>query len=153
MTPPVVRPLLPRLRTGLSAGRLACLYAGFGLAKHVLPLPTLVGLAWTPTVDRPGPAAEARAIAVVTRVRRALGGNRDCLHGSLVLYRELLRAGAAPRLSIGMRKRGARLEGHSWVEVRGEVVGDRLADGEPWSVLAAFGPDGRLAPSGDCATR
>jgi hypothetical protein len=89
----------------------------------------------------------------VARIRRSLGGGQDCLHGSLILYRQLLRAGASPRLCIGVRKNGARLEGHSWVEVRGEVVGEHPANGLPWSIVAAYGPDGRREINAEVSPR
>ncbi len=91
----------------------------------MVPLPRLVGWAWREPSGPRDPRAEARAIATVVRLRRLTFGDRgDCLQGSLVLFRELSRAGAGPRLLIGFRRTEGRMAGHAWIVVDGRVVAE-----------------------------
>lgn len=48
----------------------------------------------------------------------------QCLHRSLVLHGWLRREGLPSRLRIGVRKEGAELKAHAWVELGNEVVND-----------------------------
>jgi len=50
---------------------------------------------------------------------------RGCLRRALTLYYVLTRLGYPARIHIGVRKRGGRLEGHSWVTLEGKAVADR----------------------------
>ena len=54
-----------------------------------------------------------------TAAYRLLPIRATCLRESLVLYALLRRRGAAPRLCVGVRKDGATLAAHAWVECDG----------------------------------
>jgi hypothetical protein len=66
----------------------------------------------------------ARLIALAAR-HHAVPAH--CLHRALVLHCWLLDAGLASQLRIGVRKEGADLKAHAWVELGGHVVNDRAA--------------------------
>jgi hypothetical protein len=59
----------------------------------------------------------------------------QCLHRSLVLHRWLHGQGAPSVLRIGVRKEGAALKAHAWVELDGEVVYDDTNVGQGFAVL------------------
>ena len=139
------RPARGRLDTALNLCRLAPLYVGFGILRHCVRLDRLVGWAWQPPS---GPAGDrerqARLVALTIRLGRIFGAvDRHCLQRSLLLYRELSAAGAAPSLIVGFGRQDGRLLGHTWVVVQGEPV----AENRDWlaalSPTVAFGPDGR----------
>lgn len=48
-------------------------------------------------------------------VYRLLPFDSTCLRRSLVLYGLLRRRGSAPRLCVGVKKRGAALSAHAWI--------------------------------------
>jgi len=142
-----VRRAVRRLAAAGAACRLAGTYVAFGALKHVLSLSTLARLSWREPRRTLDPAGEQRVIGRAIWVRRAIGcTDRDCLQRSLVLYRELSRAGADPTLMVGFSKTGGGLRGHAWVVARGRAVAeppDEVADFVP---AFRFGRGG--APSG-----
>ena len=92
--------------------------------KFLLPLPRLVRLAASPRTR----ARDARAEhAVAEHAARVYRRRRDdnCLERSLVTYRYLGRAGAEPRLVVGVR--GVDRFGHVWVTTDGAPVHDAPA--------------------------
>lgn len=109
--------------------------------KYVLPLPRLVR-AMTPAV-RPGARdrERERRIATFSRWAARLVRPRDagsCLERSVVIYRELTRAHATPRLCIGFRRDGTDVAGHAWVIVDGMPVADSPAVCDAYDVAMAF---------------
>src|SRR5207248_2759718 len=62
-----------------------------------------------------------------------------CLHRSITLHSWLLREGLASELRLGVRKEGAELKAHAWVEVDGTVVSD-----EPGAITQFTPLAGRL---------
>ena len=97
--------------------------------KHAVPLRTFAR--WMSAT----PAASPEASAVVRRARvqavrhlLAQGGrlviSGNCLERSLLLYRLLGEAGAAPRLVMGVNLEGTTVGGHAWIEVDGEPLAD-----------------------------
>jgi Transglutaminase-like superfamily len=94
-------------------------------------LPELL-LALTPgatTAPLPLPAAE-RAIAAAERVVERLRVVPDtCLYRSLARYQALRRAGHPARFVLALDPRAADIEGHAWVELDGEPVGETLDPG------------------------
>lgn len=99
----------------LAIGRLLPLYVALGALKHLVPVQTLARWAWRPSAGPADPERVRRAVARVWRMQGLLNlGDRDCLQRSLLLYRELSRLGADPRLTIGFRQ-SARMQGHAWV--------------------------------------
>jgi hypothetical protein len=89
--------------------------------KFALPLPRLVRLAASP---RGRARSGERERAVAEHAARVYRRRRDdnCLERSLVTYRYLGRAGADPRLVVGMR--ASDRFGHVWVTTDGTAVHD-----------------------------
>lgn len=122
--------LLPLLKRGLALGRLVRLLA-----------------ARPPAAPRPrDPATEAAILRTVRRLyhpaRRRPSDN--CLERSLVLYRYLGQAGAAPRLVIGLAAGPPPAAGHAWVEVDGAPVGETPADLAGYRPVVAFDARGTV---------
>lgn len=117
------------------------------VVKRLVPLRKLVAL--MAAESRPSerdPDLErriARMARLIYRGRRATFGD-NCLERSLVTYRYLARAGAQPRLMVGVgRGESVTMRGHAWVLLDGRAVHDGDEELEPYAELAAFGPDGR----------
>jgi hypothetical protein len=108
---------------------LAWKYA-FALLKRVLPLKAVVRVARPRHVVA---SADAGARDRIEFILHRFGDDGDCLERSLVAYRFLTRAGAAPTLVIGI-ERDATRRGHAWVTVEGESVV------ESSDALQAFAP-------------
>jgi hypothetical protein len=83
---------------------------------------------------------ERRTTHVVARLSRASGGN--CLERSLILYRYLARAGARPRLVVGMAKPDKYL-GHVWVTVDGHPLLETSETLRDFREITAFGDQGQ----------
>lgn len=68
--------------------------------------------------------ARAQRLAQLTAIagRRGLV-TATCLPQALLLYAALRRQGLAPELQIGVRKDGAALDAHAWVELEGVALG------------------------------
>lgn len=156
MTRPFHRRLGGRIRVILSCIRspsdawLALRILGWRLAvpvlKWLLPLPRLARLMWAHGQrDERDPAREER-IVTLAEALCGLHGNRlldNCLERSLVSYRFLSQAGAAPELVFGVsRSSDDPVPGHAWVRLDGEPVHDSAALLTRFEELGAFGQDG-----------
>lgn len=132
----------------VSVLRLGSAYVLIGFLKYVLPLPVLVRWTWRePRGDR-NPDAERQVIGRAIWVRRLLGDtDRDCLQRSLLLYRELSRAGADPTLMVGFAKAGGRVRGHAWVVANGTAVAETPPEAANFVPALSFGRRGRRAPA------
>jgi hypothetical protein len=110
------------------------------LLKRLLPLPRLVHLMWLDanTSER-HLERELRTARVVRRLCRTSGGN--CLERSLILYRYLARANAAPRLVVGMGKPDEYL-GHVWVTVDGGPLLESPETLRAYTEVVRFGAGG-----------
>jgi hypothetical protein len=103
--------------------------------KRALPLRRLVRLMWAQ-----GPASqsepEARHIVALSSSLTRLGFRRrsNCVERSLLAYRFLSRAGADPRLVVGVGNVNGKIAGHAWVTVDGVPVH------EPPEAVACFAP-------------
>jgi hypothetical protein len=137
------------LATTLTLLRIGTAYALFGLLKRIVPIASLARWAWVRAAPR-GRTAGDLAVGAVGRIQRQLtrGAPSDCLQAALVLYRELSRAGADPRLVLGFARDSAALVGHAWVEVEGAPVGETVEDVARFSRTATFGPHGRRMVEG-----
>ena len=127
--------------------RLLPAYVSFGVLKHVVPLSRLARWAWSPPAGAGDDTAvdPERAVRAVTRIsRRFAVTDRDCLQRSLVLYRELSRAGARPTLVMGFAPGTSGLAGHAWVETEARGPGRSVLseDVSAYSAAAAFGDGG-----------
>jgi hypothetical protein len=120
------------------------MYLALGMLKHVVPVQTLARWAWrAPRISDPD--AVQLAIARVWRTQGLVNlGDRDCLQRSLLLYRELSRAGAAPTLMIGFRRSGDRTQGHAWVKTSAGTSAP--AEGAAYVPAFCFGAGGELRP-------
>jgi hypothetical protein len=89
-----------------------------------------------PALDTAAPApplsAESHALighwrAAVDRALAVLPGDRGCLVRATTLRRHLVAAGLDATVRIGVRRDGAQLDAHAWVEVDGHPVAEPLA--------------------------
>lgn len=94
------------------------------------------GRAPEPTREPRAPAAplpqDAQAVighwrAAVDRALAVLPGDRGCLVRATTLRRHLVAAGLDATVRIGVRRDGAQLDAHAWVEVDGQPVAEPLA--------------------------
>ncbi len=111
--------------------------------KRALPLRRLVALMWTTGQADRSDEQERRIIALsarVTRLRPRLRSN--CLERSLLTYRFLARAGADPRLVVGVSTLEGAIVGHAWVTLDGEPIHERREAVESFARLIEFGPGG-----------
>jgi len=99
------------------------------LALRILPFAKL--LAW---LDRLTPGRAKRGAVTLERLGRfasvacgLLPVRSTCLRESLVLYGLLRRSGAVPKLCVGVRKNGAELAAHAWIECDGIAPADGTA--------------------------
>jgi Transglutaminase-like superfamily/Coenzyme PQQ synthesis protein D (PqqD) len=113
--------------------------------KHVLPLPTLVRLMARPAEGSRSADAEEQIVKWARRVYR-LRKPGTCLERSLLAYRYLSRAGAAPRLVLGMEREERGLLGHAWVLLDDTPLYQSHASLEAFLPVVEFAPDGSFAP-------
>lgn len=139
-------PLARRVRTAATLARLALLYLLFSVLKRGISSATLARWAWREPRPRRGDA-EHRALQAVIAIRRRFGHDGDCLESALVLYRELSRTGASPRLVMGFAREAQSVVGHAWVEVNGQPVGEDRASISRYAAAARFGPRGEQMPA------
>ena len=143
-----------RLRTAVTLARLAPQQLFFRIMKRRVSLERLAQWAWKGESEANGsaspsrpprrPSEEARIIACIVRLHQLLGEeDDDCVPRSLVLYRELSRLGADPRLCVGFRSTEAGVLGHAWVEVDGKVVGETDPRVAGFNKQLTFGDGGR----------
>ena len=79
----------------------------------------------------------------------------NCLDRSLIAYRFLSKAGAAPELVVGVAKPGEEVRGHAWVRLDGVALRETDESLDGFEELASFGGAGALtrgAPYADPAT-
>lgn len=133
-----------RLRRTARLARLLATFSALGVLKHVVSLPTLVRWASQAPGGRDARAADDIASDVIRA--GAFGGwpDRDCLQRSLLLYRELARAGWRPELVVGFERGSAGLLGHAWVRAGGRVIVDGDAAVARFEPALVFGADGVL---------
>jgi Uncharacterised nucleotidyltransferase/Transglutaminase-like superfamily len=114
------RALEASARLGGIAQTLPVLLRARRLIRQAPPLETLVSaFAVSPAVDARPSIRTRDAIALGVRWTLWLFGPRvnPCVPRSLVLLELLSRAGFAVRFRSGVRRNGAAIEGHAWVEV------------------------------------
>lgn len=132
-----------RCAAGMTVLRLGCLYLALGVLKYVLPLPVLARWSWREPRGARNPVAERQTIGWAIWVRRLFGRtDRDCLQRSLLLYRELSRAGADPALVVGFARTDGRVRGHAWVVADGSLVAETTREAAPFVPAFSFGRRG-----------
>jgi hypothetical protein len=94
-------------------------------------LPDVLAALAPPHADRAVPRAVAEAAALDSE--RLVGRLRvvpdTCLYRSLARWVVLRRAGHAARFVMALDPRSREIEGHAWVELDGEPVGEALEPG------------------------
>jgi hypothetical protein len=123
------------------------------LLKRRVPLATLARVMWQKPRASSQPGRSDRIPGLVQRLYREFRPGRDdiCLERSLLTYRFLSRAGADPRLVIGIRGLGGSVIGHAWVVVDGEPLFEPAASLGEYTSFFSFGRDGTVdtsAPDG-----
>lgn len=133
-----------RLRRGVRLARLLASFGALGVLKHIVSLPTLARWAWR----HPVRAAQRSPEEIASDVLRAgaFGGwpDRDCLQRSLLLYRELARAGFGPELVVGFDRGLEGVQGHAWVRARGRVIAEPETAVSRFEPALVFGDGGML---------
>jgi hypothetical protein len=89
-----------------------------------------------PAIEGATPAQVARMAAAAARRAPWKGG---CLPAALTLQRMLAAQGLRSELRLGVRRVGARIEAHAWLEQGGEPLLDTRADDEDFEPLEALG--------------
>ena len=83
------------------------------------------------------PAVIREAARMVNAAARYTPISATCLPKSIVLQQLLRREGIETALRIGVRKTGAALDGHAWLEYRGVPVADPPGVHDSFTVLHA----------------
>ena len=125
--------------------RMAAWALAVPVLKFVLPLPRLVRLV-TPRSRHSRRDAQGRVVRL-TNLLYGSGAFRlsdNCLERSLVTFRYLAAADAAPTLVVGMRGEDNGYLGHAWVTVDGEPVHDAPSFVATLAPVVAFAADGRV---------
>jgi hypothetical protein len=142
-----------RVATAAGLARLLPWYLAFGALRHLVPLPWLARWAWRASSRERDLEFEQKLVARVIRLRHTLErGRGDCLQSSLVLYRELSRAGADPTLVVGFRRTNGRMQGHAWVLTEGRPVGESQDALDGFAPTFGFGRHGTLQPTPEWAS-
>lgn len=117
----------------------AALLTLFWLALRVPGLPLLRRRADTSATGRPASPADSRRAKDLAHIVNATAmrafGPGQCLTRSLSLQWMLRRRGIASQLRIGVRRTGANLSAHAWVECAGEPVNDDVSVGAHYAVF------------------
>jgi hypothetical protein len=133
---------------------LAPSYLAFGVLKHAVSLPRLATWVWHDGHAGDLDTRVLRVVRAVVRLSRRLPlGDRDCLQRSLVLYRELSRAGAAPTLVLGFEKGNDGVKGHAWVDIVGGGRSVLPEDVSSFVTTVRFGAGCRLSTDAAPARR
>lgn len=113
--------------------------------KHVVPLRTLVKLAWAGSKTRRTRVRERRIVRLSGALPRLRLPHRhaNCLERSLLAYRFLAEANADPTLVVGVARAESGVQGHAWVLVDGRPVHEDEASLRSFVPLIEFGREGR----------
>lgn len=125
--------------------RMAAWAPALPVLKRALPLPRLVALMAARPRSRARDADLERRIARMARLLyrgRPATFRDNCLERSLVAYRYLGRAGAAPELRVGFRREEKGVRGHVWVLLDGRPVHEAPEELDGYGEVTAFGPGG-----------
>ena len=99
---------------------------------------------WAPTRIGQTDSDGGRIIALSAALTRLRPRRRsNCLERSLLAYRFLSRAGADPRLVVGVGNVDGKMAGHAWVTVNGVPVHEPAETVDRFALLIEFGRDGR----------
>src|SRR5262245_50325727 len=136
-----------QLRTATGLTRLVWAYFAFGALRHLVSLDTLARWAWRRPRGARNIAREQRIIAQSIKLGHlSRTGDRNCLQRSLLLYRELSRAGADPSLVIGFEPNNHEVTGHAWIVIDGRPVAESPTLIARLTPTCAFGRHGHREP-------
>jgi hypothetical protein len=123
--------------------------------KHVAPLEWLIEAARPAARSRPPRLAMVGALRqlLTSRQRFPARAPGNCLDRSLAAYRLLCLAGAAPRLTIGVRHHDGSLDGHVWVVVDGRPFAEADDFVGRFAPVLSVDADGTRTPAGAAAPR
>lgn len=133
-----------RARTALALLKLSLPYAAFTVLARFVSIERLVRLAWHAPRTGRDRAFERQLVERVDMLGRLTGAQADCLPRSLLLYRELSKRSADPRLFLGFAGDGRPLVGHAWVVIDGEPLGEADATLSSMTAVCAFGARGEV---------
>lgn len=137
-----------RFWTWFAVARLLPAYLLLGILKHLMPLRWLARWTWCDQKGLRDRETERRLVLSVLRLSKMMRlSDRDCLQRSLLLYRELSRAGADPTLVVGFHELDGKILGHTWVLVEGRATIELEADLLRFTPALFFGSRGILLPS------
>lgn len=120
-------------------------YVAVAALKHFVPVTTIARWLAREPHPRVDPDLVDRISGASRRIRRMSPiGDRDCLQRSLVLFRQLPRAGLKPSLAMGFRRVDGRLEGHAWIVVDDRPFDEPVMPGSPFEETCRIGADGRV---------
>jgi hypothetical protein len=118
--------------------------AALPLLRRRMSLTALVELAAHPNAA-PDIVAQRRVLRFAHAFYRRTEGT--CLERSLLVFRYLGHAGAAPELVVGFMREGEGLIGHAWVEVEGRPLLELEDPTTRYVSIVRFGSDGRRVVS------
>ena len=103
----------------LADGAIAAARIELGLRTR--PLARVIAWAESRPAGGPGAVAAHRLSVLSSWPYRAVGWTPSCLRRSLVLTALLRQRGQPAVLCVGVRREGARIRAHAWVECAGET--------------------------------
>ncbi|MBA3735457.1 MAG: lasso peptide biosynthesis B2 protein [Actinobacteria bacterium] len=126
------------------AGRMIAWALALPPLTRLVSISALTSRLWSKRVTQ----ARAGHVERVVHLTRAIYGARrplrdNCLSRSLLTYRFLAKAGADPRLVVGVRRGADYLDGHVWVVLGGSPVHECADSVEGFRKVLVFGPRGR----------
>jgi hypothetical protein len=145
---------LARLSTAAHMARLLPSFLAFGVLRHTVSLRTLVRFAWTPARASRDRRREQQLIAHAVKLGHLFPMfDRNCLQRSLLLYRELARAGANPELVIGMSTGNDGIRGHAWIVLDDEPLIDTRSTVDAFVPVCVFASRGELRAEAESRER
>jgi len=109
------------------------------LLTRSMSLPSMV--AFLDTRSSPPPGGDPRHVYDLAEkiLARNIGPFRPgCYRRSLMLFRELRRRGWGVRIVFGIREEKGSLDGHAWIEIDGQALGEAGDPAEAFSIAFAY---------------
>lgn len=121
--------------------QITCLLSVLPLLKRVLTLTALVRILDTRQASQAPSANERRRIIWLTQglLNQNIGFLKpNCFTQSLVLFHFLRKNGYPVRIHLGIKKDGADLHGHSWLDFAGRPIAEETDPNECFKVVYSF---------------
>jgi hypothetical protein len=111
--------------------------------RRVVPVETLTRFMWARPRGTPSEKRQDGIVQLTGRLTRLRPGmTANCLERSLLAYRFLSAAGAAPQLVLGVGRADDRVVGHAWVTVDGHPIFEAAEQLNEFAPIAVFGSNG-----------